>query len=210
MGMASIFADIDGYTNFVDAAIRGGSSEIRKAVETVHVIREELNSVLKDDFGGKRIRFIGDCIHGCIAKGERQDDPQAAIKEAAMCAAAMRSSFDLCLKIVKPGAAIDLAIGIEYGPTPLTRIGDTGDDSVRCAASRATVAAERVQQQIEGGGVRLGDAAAALADFTVRKNFGSGRLMTYDSAADLLGAVSSPVVQVVREQPAARSHASAR
>lgn len=210
MGMASIFADIDGYTNFVDAAIRGGPIEIRKAVETVHVIREELNSVLKDDFGGKRVRFIGDCIQGCIAEGERQDNPQAAIKEAAMCAAAMRSSFDLCLKIVKPGAAIDLAIGIEYGPTPLTRIGDAGDDSVRCAASRATVGAERTQQQIEGGGVRLGDAAAALADFTVRKNFGSGRLMTYDSAADLLGAVSSPVVQVVREQPAARSHASAR
>jgi class 3 adenylate cyclase len=210
MGMASIFADIDGYTNFVDAAIRGGSAEIRKAVEVVHVIREELNSVLKDDFGGKRVRFIGDCIHGCIAEGERQDNPQATIKEAAMCAAAMRSSFDLCLKIVTPGAAIDLAIGIEYGPTPLTRIGDAGDDSVRCAASRATVGAERTQQQIEGGGVRLGDAAAALADFTVRKNFGSGRLMTYDSAADLLGAVSSPVVQVVREQPAARSHASAR
>jgi hypothetical protein len=125
-----------------------------------------------------------------------------------MCAAAMRSSFDLCPKIVKPGASIDLAIGIEYGPTPLTRIGDTGDDSVRCAASRATVGAERVQQQIEGGGVRLGPAAARLADFSVRKNFGSGPLMTYDSAADLLGAVSSPVVQVVREQPAARSHAS--
>ena len=30
-GMASIFADIDGYTNFVDAAIRGGPNEIRKA-----------------------------------------------------------------------------------------------------------------------------------------------------------------------------------
>ncbi len=127
-----------------------------------------------------------------------------------MCAAAMRSSFDLCLKIVKPGAAIDLAIGIEYGPTPLTRIGDTGDDSVRCAASRATVGAERVQQQIEGGGVRLGPAAASFADHSVRKNFGAGPLMTYDSAADLLGAVSSPVVQVVHEQPAARSHASAR
>ncbi len=102
-----------GYTNFVDAAIRGGSNEIKKAVETVHVIREELNSVLKDDFGGKRIRFIGDCIHGCLAKGERQDDHAATIKEAALCAAAMRSSFDLCLKIVKPGATIDLAIGIE-------------------------------------------------------------------------------------------------
>jgi class 3 adenylate cyclase len=210
MGMASIFADIDGYTNFVDAAIRSGPIEIRKAVEIVHVIREELNSVLKDDFGGKRVRFIGDCIQGCLAEGERQDNAQAAIKEAAMCAAAMQSSFGLCLKIVKPDAAIDLAIGIEYGPTPLTRIGDVGDDSVRCAASRATVGAERVQQQIEGGGVRLGSVAFELADFSVRKHFGSGRLMAYDSAADLLGAVSSPVVQVVREQPAARSHARSR
>lgn len=209
MGMASIFADIDGYTKFVDAAIRGGPREIKKAVETIHVIREELNSVLKDDFGGKRIRFIGDCIHGCVAGGARQDDERATVKDAALCASGMRSSFDICLDTVKPDAAIDLAVGIEYGPTPLTRIGDAGDDSVRCAASRATVEAERVQQQIEGGGVRLGPTAARIADFAVRKNFAASRLMTYDAAADLLGAVSSPAVQVVREHPAARSHASA-
>jgi class 3 adenylate cyclase len=208
MGMASIFADIDGYTKFVDAAILGGPREIRKAVETIHVIREELNSVLKDDFGGKRIRFIGDCIQGCIASGARQDDQSATVRDAALCASGMRSSFDICLDIVKPDAAIDLAVGIEYGPTPLTRIGDVGDDSVRCAASRATVEAERVQQQIEGGGVRLGSTAAHIADFAVRKNFGSSRLMTYDAAADLLGAASSPAVQVIREHPAARSHSS--
>ena len=47
--MASIFADIDGYTSFGDAAIRGSPNEIRRAVETVRVIREELNSILKDD-----------------------------------------------------------------------------------------------------------------------------------------------------------------
>ena len=210
MGMASIFADIDGFTKFVDAAIHGGSKEIRKAVETIHVIREELNSVLKDDFGGKRIRFIGDCVHGVIAKGERQDDGPAAVKEAAICATAMRSSFDLCVDIVKPGAPIDLAVGIEFGPTPMTRIGDAGDGSVRCAASRATVEAERIQQQIEGGGVRMGPVASNIADLIVRRNFTAGKLMSFDAAADLLAAPYSPAVQVVRDQPAARSHSKAR
>jgi class 3 adenylate cyclase len=206
MEMASIFADIDGYTAFVDAAICGGSGEIKRAVETIHVIREELNSVLKDDFGGKRIRFIGDCIHGCIAKGDRVDDMVGTIKEAALCASAMKSSFNLCIEIVKPGAQIDLAIGIECGPTPLTRIGDVGQDSVRCAASRATIEAERIQQKISGGGVQLGPTAVSIADSTVRRNFAAGQLMTFDAAADLLASPSSPVVKVIRDQPAARSH----
>jgi class 3 adenylate cyclase len=210
MGMASIFADIDGFTNFVDNAIKGGSQNIKKAVETIHVIREELNSVLKDDFGGKRIRFIGDCIHGCLAVGDRKDDQPATVKEAALCASAMRSSFDLCIKMVEPGAPIDLAVGIDFGPTPMTRIGDRGDDSVRCAASRATVSAEHTQQLIEGGGVRLGPGALAVADLTVRRNFSIGRLMAFDAAADLLAAPYSPAVQVVRDQPQARSHASVR
>jgi hypothetical protein len=98
MGMASLFADIDGFTNFVDTAIRAGSKTIKPAATLIHVVREELNDVLTKDFGGKRIRFIGDCIHGCIAAGEREDDACGAVLEAAMCMSAMRSSFSLCLE----------------------------------------------------------------------------------------------------------------
>lgn len=208
MGMASIFADIDGFTNFVDQSIQRGSEAIREAVKIVHVIREELNSVLKDDFGGKRVRFIGDCIHGCVAEGERDDDAAGSVRQAALCASAMRSSFDLCLEVVQSNAAIDLAVGIEYGPTPMTRLGHRGEDSVRCAASRATIGAERAQQAIEHGGIRLGAVAAGIADPTVRKHFTSGRLMSFDSASDLLMTAQAPAVQILRSEPAARSHAS--
>jgi class 3 adenylate cyclase len=208
MGMASIFADIDGFTNFVDQSILGGSEKIREAVKVVHVIREELNSVLKEDFGGKRVRFIGDCIHGCVAEGERADDAAKSVREAVLCASAMRSPFDLCLETVRSDAAIDLAVGIEYGPTPLTRLGHRGDDSVRCAASRATIDAERTQQAIEHGGVRLGAAADAVADPAVRKHFSAGRLMSFDSASDLLWTAQAPAVQILRSEPAARSHAT--
>jgi class 3 adenylate cyclase len=208
MGMASIFADIDGFTNFVDRSIHEGPEAIREAVKIVHVVREELNSVLKEDFAGKRVRFIGDCIHGCVGKGERADDAPGSVREAALCAAAMRSSFDLCLEVARSNAVIDLAVGIEYGPTPMTRLGHRGDDSVRCAASRATVNAERTQQAIEGGGVRLGAVAAAIADPAVRKHFSYGRLMSFDSASDLLMTPQAPAVQILRSEPAARSHAS--
>jgi hypothetical protein len=211
MGMTSLFADIDGFTAYVDTAISGGSALIKSAVTTVHVIREELNDVLQSDFGGKRVRFIGDCIHGCLAAGESADDPSKAIDDIAMCAAAMRSSFDLCLRLVQPSAGLDLAIGIEYGPVPMTRLGTRGDDSVRCAAARAVVLAERIQQSIEGGGVRMGPAALSMARPVVRKHFGeAARIIGYASAADLLGAVSSPAVQVIRENPAARPHTLAR
>lgn len=210
MGMASIFADIDGFTNFVDQSILGGSEKIREAVKIVHVIREELNSVLREDFGGKRVRFIGDCIHGCVAEGERADDAANSVREAVLCASAMRSSFDLCLETVRSDAAIDLAVGIEYGPTSMTRLGHRGDDSVRCAASRATIDAERTQQAIKHGGVRLGAHAAAIADPAVRKHFSAGRLMSFDSASDLLWTAQAPAVQILRSEPAARSHATPR
>jgi hypothetical protein len=210
MGMASLFADIDGFTAYVDAAIRGGSAMIKTAVKTVHVVREELNDVLQDDFGGKRVRFIGDCIHGYLAAGENADDPTKAVDDTAMCAAGMRSSFDLCLRLAQPGADLDLAIGIEYGTVPVTRLGTPGDDSVRCAAGRAVILAERIQQSIEGGGVKMGPVALSHARSAVRRHFGAAaRIIRYASAADLLGAASSPAVQVIREDPAARPHADA-
>ena len=211
MGMASLFADIDGFTAYVDRSIRGGSALIKGAVRTVHVIREELNDVLQEDFGGKRVRFIGDCIHGCVAAGDQSDDATQAVDDTAMCAAGMRSSFDLCLRFTQPDANLDLAVGIEYGTVPITRLGTQGNDSVRCAAGRAVVQAERLQQSIEGGGVKMGPTALSHARSEVRKHFGSAaRVISYASAADLFGSVSSPAVQIIREYPTARSHANAR
>jgi class 3 adenylate cyclase len=209
MGLASIFADVHGFTAFVDDAIRGGSEAIKKAVTTIHVIREELNSVLKDDFGGKRVRFIGDCIHGLIAAGERQDDPAGSVKDAALCASGMKSSFSLVQETLGGLDRLDLAVGVEYGSTPITRIGEQGEDSVRCSVSRAVVESERMQQSIEGGGIRFGRMATSVAGAAVNKAYGSSRaLPNYAAAADLLGLTASPVAATVRLNPSARPHAA--
>ena len=93
----------------------------------------------------------------------------------------------------------------------MTRLGTPGNDSVRCAAGRAVIQAERIQQSIEGGGVRMGPVALSHASSPVRKHFAdAARIISYASAASLLGAVSSPAVQVIRDNPAARPHADAR
>ncbi len=207
MGMASLFADVDGYTAFVDNAIAMGGGAIKTAATGIHVIREELNSVLRDDCGGKRVRFIGDCIHGLMTKGQEEDDPSGAIEDAVVCASAMKSSFDLCLDAVPGLDTLDLAIGIEYGPVPLTRVGRKGAESIRCAAGKAVIDSERMQQSIEHGGTRLGPIARSVAAFQVRKHFEkTDRIPEYDDALNLLGLSSAPVVQILRSEPDARSH----
>jgi hypothetical protein len=73
---------------------------------------------------------------------------------------------------------------------------------------RDGIQAERIQQSILGGGVKMGQTALSHARSAVRKHFGeAARIISYASAADLLSAVSSPAVQVIRENPAARPHA---
>src|SRR5580698_5562326 len=112
----------------------------------------------------------------------------------------MRDSFELCQEIVGGIDALGLAIGIEYGQIPLTRVGLRGEDSVRCAAGRAVIFSERAQQSLEHGGLRLGPVALREANSRTRRLFESGtRLMGYDATADILGAPSSPAVTVVRE-----------
>lgn len=207
-GMASLFADIDGFTAFVDTAIRQGGDAVKRAARNIHVIREELNDVLKDDFGGKRVRFIGDCIQGVVSEGAGDDDGPGAVRQAALCASGMRSSFKLCQEVLGDLDDLDLAVGIEYGPVPLTRIGLRGEDSVRCATGLAVVLAEKVQQGIERGGVDLGANAYQLAGLPVRRHFAEAvSIPSYDAAVDLLALPSSPSIRTVQEHPEARSHA---
>jgi len=207
MGMASIFADIDKFTAFVDGAVAQGNDAIKHAATTVHVIREELNDVLKEDSGGKRVRFIGDCIHGLLAEGRLKDDPPTAIDDAIMCAAGMKDSFVLCQQMIGGIDMLDLAIGVEFGPVPLTRIGLRGENSVRCAAGRAVMISEREQQSLEGGGIKLGREALRLAKPSTARLLAKGtRLLGYDATADLLGSIASPAVAAVREDRAARPY----
>ena len=161
MDLASLFADLSGYTAYIDNAIANGG--VADAVKALYVVRQELQNVVEDDFGGRKIRFIGDCIHGVVAKGSRTEtEPNETVALGLVCAGGLRSSFAICKAELNGIGDLGLTIGIEFGPTPITRIGIRGERSVRLASSIATATSEKVQRGCDDDQIQLGPEAQKL------------------------------------------------
>jgi class 3 adenylate cyclase len=211
MALVSIFADLDKYTAYIDHCMRAGC--IGDAVRLLHVIRSEFNAVLQDDFDGRKVRFIGDCIHGLIASGtSRTTDLAATVALATSCAAGLRSSFKLCRELVANADRLGLAIGFELGETPVTRIGIRGDRAVRTASSLAVRHSEECQRQCMDEGTIIGPRAYDAAPYRVRKLFGDDRFLpdlTFADAAIQLGESEAATGPAIMSGPA-RAHAPER
>lgn len=194
MSMTSIFADIDGFTKYVQRCI--DENRVREMVANLYVIRMELDAVLRQDFGGRKVRFIGDCIHGILAEGTRYEtDELKTVVTSVMCAGALRSSFELCQSILPGIGELGLAIGVELGNTPVTRLGIRGDLSVRCATSRAVSESEALQSECGGRETALGERALRAAPQSVRRSFaGGGKMPRLDYAAAAALFVSAPAI----------------
>lgn len=196
MTLVSLFCDLDAFTAYIDNAIASGT--VAEAVSNLHVIRGEMAAVLRDDFGGRKVRFVGDCLHGLIAEGSATSTSATRSVEVAVYAAAgIRSSFDLCKKLLPNIESLGLAIGLEFGWTPACRIGLRGDSSVRCASSRTTCLSEEIQQGCSGVQTALGEGAYQEANAAVRRLFANGRVvdnLNYPNAVAHLAGVASPAV----------------
>lgn len=203
MPLASIFADIAGFTAYVDNAMQNGT--VAEAVANLHVLRGEMNYVARDDFAGRKVRYIGDCLHALMAEGDgRNTDERGTVRSAVLAAAAIRSSFDLCRTILPNIGELGIAIGIELGPTPIARLGLVGDASVRCASSRATCRSEEIQGVCNGSETNIGADAYAAADTHVRRLFASGqaaRGLNYPAALTILAGASVTVAAVTAAAP---------
>ena len=200
MELTSIFADISGFTRYVTDCIRSG--RVAEMVANLHVIRNELAATLKEDFSGRKVRFIGDCVHGLLAEGTRETTEAAlTVTSSVKAAAGMRSSFELCQEELPNIGNLGLAIGIEYGTTPITRLGIRGDRSVRCSVIKAVSASEALQSDCEGDETALGPRAMNNAPAGVKRLFdsqGKAYGLDYDAVSAHL---SSPAV--IRSGPVA-------
>ena len=218
MGLISMLADLSGYTSFIDDAI--GSKDIAHAVRSLYVIRDEFQNVVEDDFGGRKVRFIGDSIHALLAKGSATETSSSeSVIQSFLCAGGLRSSFEVCQAELTNLESLGLAIGFEYGPTPVSRVGIRGKRSVRLASSVASATSEKMQRECGDNGVKLGPNAlhavpSALKDLTDATGAASG--VTYDDVATCLSLRKMPVVAPVAsgyaepkkqyERPIARAH----
>lgn len=198
---ATIYADIDNFTRYVGENINDDDTA-KHVVRALHVIRSELDAVLHKDFSGRKVRFIGDCVHGLLVEGTAQTtDNEATISNMVLCAGGMRSSFQLALeKLHEDGTDardLGLAIGFEFGPMTVTRLGLKGE-LVRCSVSRGVVQAEREQQRCTGDETAIGQKAYDSGNDAVRTIFGSSRKranLDYDTTVDELSGKGDKVAK---------------
>ena len=172
------YADIDGFTAYVGRNI-GTTDSAKHVVRVLHVLRSELDAVLHEDFKGRKVRYIGDCVHGLLVEGTAQTtEVEETISNMTLCVAAMRSSFDLALTRLKDNgsdaSSLGLAIGFEFGPMNATRLGMKGA-LIRCSVSRGVIAAEKEQANCSGKETAIGQLAYNNASEAVRNLFGTGR-----------------------------------
>ena len=206
MAMATVFADIDGYTAYIQAATKS-PRHVAQAVRNLHVIRGELAAVVRDDFGGRKVRFIGDCIHAMIAEGTVNETNESHTVTASIhLAGGLRSSFNLTKQLLPGIDSLGLAIGIELGTTPVSRIGVRGERSVRVAVSKSSVEAEERQSVSDGISTAIGERAFAAGNAAARSFFRerSVERMTYDVALANVPFVAVPT-ELETEEPRAHS-----
>jgi class 3 adenylate cyclase len=200
----TVYGDLDGFTAYVDTNI-GTETGAKNVVRTLHVLRAELDAVLHEDFKGRKVRFIGDCIHGLLVEGTAQTtDIEETISKMTLCAAGMRSSFDLALSRLKANGtdacSLGLAIGFEFGPMTVTRLGMKGE-LIRCSVSRGVIAAEKEQARCNGTETAIGEIAYSKGTDAVRSIFGDTRKrsrLDYDTAINEMSSKHDKTARIAK------------
>ncbi|WP_024576590.1 MULTISPECIES: adenylate/guanylate cyclase domain-containing protein [unclassified Afipia] len=200
----SVYADLDGFTAYVGKNISTNETA-KHVVRSLHVLRSELDAALHTDFSGRKVRFIGDCVHGLLVEGTAQTtDAEETISNMTLCAGALRSSFNLALERLKAkgtdASSLGLAIGFDYGPMTVTRLGMKGD-LIRCSVSRGVLQSEKEQASCTGTDTAIGQKAYDSGNDAVRAIFGEKRKrsnLTYDVALNELAAKNDKAAKATK------------
>ena len=204
----TIYGDLDGFTAYVGANIATDDGA-KNVVRTLHVLRSELDAVLHEDFQGRKVRFIGDCVHGLLVEGTAQTtEVEETISNMTLCAAGMRSSFDIALKRLREkgtnASSLGLAVGFEFGPMNVTRLGMKGE-LIRCSVSRGVLAAEKEQSRCSGKETAIGLLAYQKASDAVRAMFGDSRKranLDYDTAVNEMSSKGDKTARLAKAMTA--------
>jgi class 3 adenylate cyclase len=138
----TIFADLCGFTAYVDSAATDDEKEA--ALRVMHAVRKEFARVLTLDFDGVRIQYQGDNVQAIFHLPE--DDEKAIAKKSFKAAAALQSSMETTLKDCLPAAKdLHLAVGIDVGTTLVSKLGSRGARDRICIGEAVETAA-RIEQ----------------------------------------------------------------
>lgn len=164
---ASLFADVSGFTKYIDAAQT--ADDKKRALRIFHVIRKEMAEVVKHDFSGLRIQYQGDRVQALFHLPK--NDGAAFLKKAVETAAGLQSSMEYTLKQCLPDAGpLALAIGIDLDVTLVSKIGTRGQRDRICIGTGVEDAV-RAQEKSNGGEVSLTPRAFQLLDGLFQPQF---------------------------------------
>jgi class 3 adenylate cyclase len=164
---ASLFADVSGFTKYIDAAQT--TDDKKKALRVFHAIRKEMAEVVKHDFPGLRIQYQGDRVQALFHLPKNDD--AAFLNTAVETAAGLQSSMEYTLKQCLPEAGpLNLAIGIDVDVTLVSKIGTRGQRDRICVGIGVEDAA-RAQEKSNGGEVSLTPRAFQLLDDRLQPQF---------------------------------------
>jgi len=142
----SLFADVDGFTAYIEDADASGM--LPEAVRAYHVIRSEMRNTAVVDFEALRVQYQGDRIQALayLPIGDTEARAMTAVRTAA----ALNSVTTYVLPDVIGEAAKPIAIGLAAGTVLVSKLGQHGDRDVVSLGS-STAEAARIQEALEGG-----------------------------------------------------------
>ncbi len=146
----SLFADVSGFTAFIDAADTEAKQQV--ALRVFHLIRREMAVVVGTDYDGVRVQFQGDRVqavfHVPIGKEANY------CEESVLASGGLQSSLEEAIKPmfldVPEVRSLKLAIGCDSGRTLGSNLGTRGHRDRICLGRPVEDAAER-EEDLEGG-----------------------------------------------------------
>jgi hypothetical protein len=148
---ASVFADISGFTAYVDGAET--DEEKKSALRVFHAIRKELATVIKGDYEGIRVQYQGDRVQALFYLPK--DEEEAIVAEAVEAAAGLQSSIEHTVKEALPEAEdLGLAVGLDVGTTLASKLGTRGHRGRICIGVPVENGAE-LEERSGGGRIAI-------------------------------------------------------
>lgn len=172
---ASLFADVSGFTDYIDAART--KREKLAALKVFHAIRKEMARVIKDDYQGLRIQYQGDRVQGLfhLPKGKEAALAKKAVNTAIGMQTSMQRTLPACLSEI---GDLRLKVGIDLGTTLVSRLGTRGERD-RICLGEAVERAALCEEQSTGGQIRITKRVLDALPDDLRKHFPYKQLAQY-------------------------------
>lgn len=153
MDSLSMYADLDGFTSYMDGLKTPGDA--KEMVRLFHGIRSELEQVMTCDYAdGLKVQQRGDCLLGNFHTPSSIGDASKRSDLAVEAAVALASSMTLLNEYFKKPKRFDLQIGVSSGSAFFARVGKRGDRTA-VTIGRSIDLAEALQQSSEKNEIRI-------------------------------------------------------